>query len=457
LEEVGKVSLRWRTFGIVGAAVMLVAACTSSSATNAPTSAAPATQAASEAATASPAAPSSAAAQATINWYHIQNNDPGKSLWQKLADEYTAAHPNVKANITVLENEAFKTKLTTLLQAGTPPDLFQSWGGGGLREQVQAGLVKDITADVASWKDTINPGALGMYQVDGKQYGIPFDLGLVGVWYNKDLFTKAGIAAPPTTWDDFLTDVKTLQAKGITPIALAGKDTWTGAFYWAYLAIRECGKAGMDKAVTTGDWSDPCFVKAGADFKQLIDLNPFQKGFLAAPWDGAGSGAAAMAKGDGAMQLMGQWLPGTVQANSADKKGLGDKLGWFPFPAVAGGKGDPTDGLGGGNGFAVGKNAPAETIDFLKSLVSTDAANQWGATNSGILPTTVGTESSVTDPQLKDVLAARAKATFVQLYLDQATTPALGGAINDAVATLYAGKGTPDSVAKAIDTAAKAQ
>ena len=95
-----------------------------------------------------PAAPSAAAV--TINWYHIQNNDPGKSLWQTLANEYTAAHPNVKVNITVLENEAFKTKLTTLLQAGTPPDLFQSWGGGGLREQQKAGLVKDISADVSS-------------------------------------------------------------------------------------------------------------------------------------------------------------------------------------------------------------------------------------------------------------------------------------------------------------------
>ena len=76
-------------------------------------------------------------------------------------------------------------------------------------------------------------------------------------------FAEAGITAPPATWDDFLADVQTLKDAGITPIALAGKDTWTGAFYWAYLAVRECGQAGMDKAVTTGDWTDPCFVKAG--------------------------------------------------------------------------------------------------------------------------------------------------------------------------------------------------
>lgn len=447
-------SNRWRTFGVLATAVLVVAACGSSTSSAKPSAAA---SAAAPSAAATPEASPSAAAPVAVSWYHIQNNDPGKALWQKLADEYMAAHPNVKIALTVLENEAFKTKLTTLLQAGTPPDLFQSWGGGGLREQVQAGLVKDVTSDVSSWKDTINPGALGMYQVDGKQYGIPFDLGMVGFWYNKSQFAKAGITTPPATWDELLTDVGKLKAAGIVPAALAGKDKWPGMFYWALLAVRSCGKAAMDNAVQTGDWSAACFVEAGKQLKALVDLQPFQKGFLAAGWDGAGSSAASMASGTGAMQLMGQWLPGTVTANSADKAGMGDNLGWFPFPALTGGAGAATDGFGGGNGFAVGKNAPPEAVDFLKYLVSKDAANQWGALNSGVLPTTVGTEASVTDPYLKSVLEARAKAEFVQLYLDQATTPALGGAINDAIATLFAGTGTPEQVSQAISDAAKAQ
>jgi raffinose/stachyose/melibiose transport system substrate-binding protein len=213
----------------------------------------------------------------------------------------------------------------------------------------------------------------------------------------------------------------------------------------------------MQKAVVDGDWSDPAFVKAGEQFKQLIDLEPFQEGFLAAPWDGAGSGAAAMATYNGAMQLMGQWLPGTVNANSGGNRAMGEGLGWFPFPAVDGGAGDPFDGLGGGNGFAVGKDAPPETVDFLHYLVSLDAANRWGALNSGILPTTNGSEASTTDPMLSQVLEGRAKAKFVQLYLDQATTPELGAAINDAVATLYAGTGTPESVRQAISDAAAGQ
>lgn len=435
---------------LASAAILFGACSTGGAATPVASSAAPPSATAATSTQPSP----STAAPVEIDWYHIQNNDPGKSLWKTLADEYTAAHPNVKINITVLENEAFKTKLTTLLQQGNVPDLFQTWGGGGLRQQVDAGFVKDISSDIASWKSEINAGALSMYEVDGKNYGIPFDLGLVGFWYNTKSFQDAGITAPPATWDEFLATVGKLKEKGIAPIALAGKDTWTGAFYWAYLAVRNCGQAGMDKAVVSGDWSDQCFVKAGEQFKQLIDLQPFQKGFLAAPWDGAGSGAAAMATYNGALQLMGQWLPGTVNANSGGKRAVGEGLGWFPFPAVTGAAGDPFDGLGGGNGFAVGKDAPAETVDFLHYLVSLDAANRWGKLGTGILPTTNGSEASTTDPMLTLVLEGRAKAKFVQLYLDQATTPELGGAINEAVATLYGGSGTPQSVVDAISQAA---
>jgi len=443
-----------RLAALLAVFAIVLAACTGGgAATSAPT-----TAPGSEAPPASaPAASEAAGEPVTITWYHIQNNDPGLSLWKDLADEYMAAHPNVTIDIQVNENEAFKTKLTTLLQQGDVPDLFQTWGGGGLRQQVEAGFVKDITADIADWKDEINAGALSMYEVDGKNYGMPFDLGLVGMWYNTKTFEEAGITALPATWDEFLAAVQTLKDKGEVPIALAGKDTWTGAFYWAYLAVRECGQAGMDKAVLSGDWSDPCFVKAGEDFQKLIAMEPFQEGFLAAPWDGAGSGAAAMATYNGAIQLMGQWLPGTVQANSGEARAMGEGLGWFPFPGVTGAAGDPFDGLGGGNGFAVGKDAPPETIDFLHHLVNLDAANRWGALNSGILPTTNGSEASTTDPMLSLVLEGRAKAKFVQLYLDQATTPELGGAINEAVATLYGGDGTPQSVVDAIQAAASAQ
>jgi raffinose/stachyose/melibiose transport system substrate-binding protein len=66
----------------------------------------------------------------------------------------------------------------------------------------------------------------------------------------------------------------------------------------------------------------------------------------------------------------------------------------------------------------------------------------------------VGSESSITDPNLTDVLDARAEAAVVQLYLDQAYDPELGAAINDAVEQLYAGQASAEDVAQSIADAA---
>ena len=70
---------------------------------------------------------------------------PARADFQAIADAYTAGPPNVKINITVLENEAFKTKLAAT-PADAYPDLFQSWGGGTMAAQADAGLLQDITA-----------------------------------------------------------------------------------------------------------------------------------------------------------------------------------------------------------------------------------------------------------------------------------------------------------------------
>ncbi|HEX4984064.1 MAG TPA: extracellular solute-binding protein, partial [Ilumatobacteraceae bacterium] len=143
------------------------------------------------------AAPAGDGEPVTIDWWHIQNTEPSTTNWQTVADQFMADHPNVTINVTVMENEAFKAAIQTNMQAGDVPDLFQSWGGGGLIQQVDAGLVKDITADVADVADELT--GTGSFEVDGVAYGLPWKVGMVGFWYNKDLFAEAGLDAPADT------------------------------------------------------------------------------------------------------------------------------------------------------------------------------------------------------------------------------------------------------------------
>jgi raffinose/stachyose/melibiose transport system substrate-binding protein len=444
-----------RIAGAIGAVAIIASAC-GTSASPPPSAAAPSTAAsvAPEPSVAPPASASAAAAEpVTVEWWHITTGDPGKTVFQGIADAYTTAHPNVKINITILENEAFKTKLATSLQSGEVPDLFQSWGGGIMAAQADAGALKDITADIASWKDTINPGALSIYSYKGVQYGVPWDMGMIGVWYNKALFAKAGISAPPTTWDEYLADVGKLKAAKITPLAIAGKDMWPSMHLWTYLALRIGGGDNMAQMVQSGNWNTDACTKAGDEVLKLNALDPYQAGFKAADYNAE---AAAVGNGKAAMEVMGQWAPSVQMDQSADKKGLGDDLGWFPFPTVTGGAGAATDGVGGGNGIAVGKNASPAALDFLKFFSSVENATKINKENFGLSPV-IGTESAITDANLQAVLAGRGQATFMQLYLDQATSPAMGTAINEATIGLFDGASKPAEVCQAITDAAAAQ
>ncbi|PZG22550.1 ABC transporter substrate-binding protein [Micromonospora craterilacus] len=392
----------------------------------------------------------------TINWWHIQNTEPMLPVWAEMAKEYETAHNNVKVEIQPLENEAFKAKLTTATQAGSPPDLFQSWGGGVLQQQVDAGLVKDITKDVEPWVGELLPAALQPYTLDGKIYGIPFDIGMIGFWYNKDHFDKAGITSPPATWAALLDAVGKLKAAGTVPVALAGKDKWPGHYYWAYLAMRIGGLEALKQAAEQKNFDTPDFVAAGERFKELIDLKPFQRGFLGAEYGSPDGQAATMGNGGAAMELMGQWAPAVQASSSTSKKGIGDRLGFFTFPAVDGGKGVGTDAFGGGNGFAVGRNAPASTVDFLRMLLEVGNQRRSAATGA-VLPTNKAAADGIKDPNNQVVAASLASATGFQLYLDQAYPPAVGQQINDSVAELVAGTKRPDQIVKDITTVAKSQ
>jgi len=275
-----------------------------------------------------------------------------------------------------------------------------------------------------------------------------------GIYYSKDLFAKAGITKAPTTMDELDADVAKLKTTGVAPIAVGAKDAWPAAHWYYNFAIRECSQDTISKVGKTLKFTDPCWTKAGDDVAELLKTEPFQEGFLTTPGQtGAGSSAGLLANHKAAMELMGAWEPGTLAGLTPDQKPLPD-LGWFPFPAVPGGKGDPSALMGNvSGGMSLSKNAPKEGQDFLAFLLTTDQQKAY-AKAFDTIPVNKNAQSVVTESYNVSSLQAYNKAAYAVDFLDTEYGQNVGNALNTAVVNLMAGQTTPAGIVKAVNAAA---
>jgi raffinose/stachyose/melibiose transport system substrate-binding protein len=310
-----------------------------------------------------------------------------------------------------------------------------------------------MDASGGEWRKSTNPSAIEGLTFDGKLWAAPSKSGLISFYYNKDLFKKANIdASKIATWDEFLAAVKTLKQAGITPIAGGGRDKWPLHFYWSYLAMREAGQTGFAGA-KSGDnegFAGEAFVKAGQHLAELGKLEPFQNGYLGATWNDA---LAAFGDGRAALILSFENTPATQATNSTTRKGLADdNIGRFAFPVVKGAPGVVTDSLGGLNGWAVTKNAPPETEEFLRYMGSLDVQKAL-AKETQIMPVTKGASEAVARPLLREVADALAKETWHQNFLDQDLGPNVGAIVNDVSVEIVSGGVEPADAAQQIEDA----
>jgi len=399
----------------------------------------------------------SAIADTTISIVDVQESAVARALWDRIAKDYEAEHKGVAVQFKYIEGESYKEKLPTMLQSDSRPALVYSWGGGVMDAQSQAGFLKDITAEAAPFEANLAQTAVNAFKVDGKTVGVPFDTGLVGFYYNKDLFKKAGVDAEAIkTWDDFLGAVKKLKAAGITPIINGTGDKWPMHFYYSYLIMRIGGETALAdaKAGKNGGFKNSAFVEAGKRLRELAALEPFQAGHLTTKY---GQAAGMFGDGKGAMQLMFELLPVMQGPSSSNGKGLPeDDIGIFAFPTLPGGKGKATDTLGGIHGFLVTKSAPPEAVDFLKFFSQEKYAKE-AAANGGYIPIYKGTAAAITDPLFRQVAEILSQTTYHQNFLDQDLGPSVGRVINDVSVSVAEGKITPEAAAAAIQEAADQQ
>jgi raffinose/stachyose/melibiose transport system substrate-binding protein len=397
---------------------------------------------------------SSASGQVTVTFWTNATPGPGLVYFQDAVKTYHALHPNVTVKMQTIQNEDLDGKLQTALNSNSAPDIFLQRGGGKMLAMVNANEIQPLNLTAADQANA-STAALASESINGKVYAMPVDTQPEGIYYSKDLFARAGITATPTTIPELEADVAKLRAINVAPIAVGAKDAWPAAHWYYNFALRECSQATMNDTATSLKFTDPCWTKAGDDLAAFLKVSPFQKGFLTtSAQQGAGSSAGLVANHKAAMELMGNWDPGVIETLTPNQKPLPD-LGWFPFPAVPGGQGDPSAMMGGTDGYSLSAHAPKEAFGFLEFLVSADQQKAY-ATAFVNIPVNKAAQSVVTQLYAISALQAFNKAAYTSQFLDTIFGQNVGNAMNTAVVNLLAGKGTAaDIVSTTSEAAAK--
>lgn len=145
-----------------------------------------------------------------LRWSMWSATDAETAVWQDLADDVTAAHPNITINLETTTFVDYWDKLQTQLASGTEADIVAMQS---LRMPVFAvrnalrPLQPFLDADAeVNFGDFFTPIEEGL-SFNGQVYALAYDLGPIILFYNKDLFDAAGVEYPsaetPMTWDQF--------------------------------------------------------------------------------------------------------------------------------------------------------------------------------------------------------------------------------------------------------------
>ena len=139
------------------------------------------------------------------------SKDHTAAFWKQFADKYKAK-TGTTLDVQIVSWDAIDQQSSTMIQNNNAPDI--------LNLNAYASYAKDQL--LYSADDVLSPAVKsdlldafvksGTYH--GKMYGMPDLSSARALFYNKAMFAKAGIAAPPKTWDEFEADAKKLQALG---------------------------------------------------------------------------------------------------------------------------------------------------------------------------------------------------------------------------------------------------
>lgn len=363
----------------------------------------------------------------------------------KVAAEFTRLNPDVEVNVQFMVGNSVEANIKPKVAARNLPDLMSVNPNAYAAALAEQGLLADV-GHTAAWDKMLPSLKPDWMSPNGKRFGIAGGVAATVMYYNKDMFAKAGIARPPASFSQFLAACERLKKAGFTPIV------WSGGFPNVLANGPFSFGFANNVAARTPDWKAriaagtlDLATAAGADIFAKIRLvaqrGYTQPGYLRTGYD---DGIELFTEGKAAMAFQGTWAAGRMM------HGKGFQTGVFVPPWNDDGAA-PVPVIGSETGFAVCETPNKEAaLRFLEFIMGRGFALQQNK-RQNISPFAAAPGAMVSDPQIVAYIdaATRAPVTGSPYYsmLPSNTIDLLHPLIQD----VLSGKVTPPQAARRLD------
>lgn len=286
-------------------------------------------------------------------WFHQYGEKQSLEFLQQWTEEYNQSQNKIKVDLTIVAGGSndYSNKLNTAFASGEGPDIFElsasdfvKFQGAGIVAPLDDLLTSDLKADIA-------PNLLAPYTVENKLYAIPFALDAFGLFYDKDVLSKANVE-PPKTFDELKAAAKKLTTDNMKGLIMSpNPGGYQNAEFYPFLW--NAGSDVLDATNKASVFGGEGTVKALSLYREMMKDGSIPKQLETDSWD-----IQYLLNGQGAMQLSGVWTTPQIESS-------GKNIGLVPYPAVEAG-GVQTTVLG---GWSMMANANSENLDAAKEVV----------------------------------------------------------------------------------------
>ena len=358
-----------------------------------------------------------------------------------LVDQFNADNAG-KIKVVIEPNpdyDGYRQKINTMMAAGQVPDLFVFNPDPTSFTYYQGDLLMDFTDDLkGAWGKDFAEGTIGSSTRDGRTKSIPYELAITPIWYNTELFKKAGISGFPKTFDEFWKACDKLKAAGIIPTSqmTGGTNAWTSMLWYSHIMASIGGSDVWSKPM-----SDPVYVQAAEVLLRLYsDGNTTKDAVGCDPGCSSGHYLAQ----DTAIFINGPWYIGAAKKNAPEVHAA---TAVAPAPAVAGGTHGAQIGFLLSNLAAANTDDPARraaVVKFMKWMSDPDNVKTISADAGSLfcVKFEFGAGDQV-DPLQQKFIAASANAAFITNHLAANYKTEVVQEFGQALGAMALGKATP--------------